>query len=407
VSEHDVAYERAAVPAPPARHAARSDGTPVAAEGHELLTVLARRAAGHGDVAPVVRRQPELGRPPLRLRGGDLTLTPGAPRSLLGSRLIMPGSLRVSSLLGVRGSPGFIVDIGPQGLLGGLLGSIDLRSSTRPGTPPDDVSEESQSRIQLVNPVLRLDPNRPRLSGAAVLSIGSDYPPAFKGPTEIDVTISSTELGEFSGTLGYGPLRGNFQLSLRYDTARLARALGDLGALGSELAHPGFRLTGGLNLGPLPLSRVSAEAPTTRPLDRPLLGAPAPFPLTASAGGVILAPPGALFTTAVPALGYTRTSFGERSGTSFTAAALPTLSPAAISGGEGLLRSFPVYLYSEITYVRRVGSGLDLGIAATLQIDSPTLAGLLGGGSQRPYEPTDQPPTPNIGARVFGRFSGL
>ena len=319
----------------------------------------------------------------------------------------MPGSLRVASLLGVGGSPGFIVDIGPRGLLGGLLGSIELHSSTRPGTPPGDVGEESRSRIRLVDPVLRLDPNLPRLSGAAVLSIDSEYPPAFKGPTEIDVTISSSELGQFSGTLGYGPLRGSFRLSLRYDTARLGRALGDLGALGSELTHPGFRLTGGLDLGPLPLSRVTAEAPTTRRLDRPLLGAPAPFPLTASAGGVILAPPGALFTTAVPALGYTRTSFGERSGSSLTAAALPTLSPAAISAGEGALRSFPVYLYAEITYVRRVAAGLDLGVGATLQIDTPTLAGLLGSGAQRPYEPTAEPPAPNVGARVFGRFSGL
>jgi len=373
---------------------------------HELTHVIQQRGR-----RPVLRRQPQPGAeepspfqlPPLTLPGTDVTLTPGPPGRLLGSRIPIPASLRVSNLGGLNlgTAPRFFVDLGPRTLVGGLLGNIDLHSSTRPGTPPDDVSEGSRSRISLVNPVLRLDPSVGRLSGSAVLSIGSEYPPAFKGPTEVDVRIASTELGEFSGELGYGPLQGNFELSLRYDTARLGRSLAELG---SELTHSGFQLSGGLRLGPLPLSTFSASAPTTRPLDRPLLGAPAPFPLTASAGGVILAPPGALFPTAVPALGYTRSSFGETSGTSVTAAFLPTLSPAAISAGEGPVRMFPVYAYVEVTHVRRVSSGLDLGVSATLQIDTPTLFG----GPRRGEAPApDQPATPNIGARVFGRFSGL
>ena len=96
----EAARERAAAPVPPARAGERNRSAPLAADGHELLAVLARRAAEHGEPA-VVRRQPEERPPsvPVRVPGGELTLTPGAPRSLLGSRLLMPGSLRVASLL--------------------------------------------------------------------------------------------------------------------------------------------------------------------------------------------------------------------------------------------------------------------------------------------------------------------
>ncbi len=371
---------------------------------HELAHVVQQRAG-----PAVVRRQPEK----VQVPGGEVTITPGAPRDLLGSGVLLPGNLRLASPLGLGGTPGFTVDIGPHGFLASLLGSIDLQVSPRPGARASDLSERGLKRIRLVDPVLKLDLDQPRLSGSAVLSIGSDYPPAVKPATDVDVRISSTDLREFSGTLGYGPLRGSFQLSLRYDTERLKRAAGasvlqrGLGPLGAEARETGFSLSGGLSLGPVPLTRFSAEAPHLRPRERSLLGAPAPFPLTASAGGVILAPPGAITSAAVPAFGYTRLSFGERSGTTFTAAALPTLSPTAISSGVGgPVRMFPVYLYTEITYVRQVGDGLDLGLSATLQIDTPTLSDILSSGPAPPYTPTAEPPTPNIGVRVFGRFSG-
>ena len=118
--------------------------------------------------------------------------------------------------------------------------------------------------------------------------------------------------------------------------------------LANEITHPGFSVSGGLRLGPVPLSTFSASAPTTVPLPSPLYGAPASFPLTYSAGGVVLAPPGSITDIAVPALGYTRSSFGATSGTSFTAAVLPTLSPASISAGAPLVRQFPVYAYAEV-----------------------------------------------------------
>jgi hypothetical protein len=189
--------------------------------------------------------------------------------------------------------------------------------------------------------------------------------------------------------------------------------------LANEITHPGFTARGRLRLGPVPLSTFSIEAPTTVPLSVPVYGAATPFPSTISAGGVVLAPPGSITDIAVPAFGYSRSSFGATSGTSITAALLPTLSPSAISSGQPLIRQFPVYAYAEVSHVRRVASGLDLGVRATLQISTPDLAGPLP-QSTDPVErfrqqhqdyldvtsrETQRPAVPNIGASVFGRFN--
>jgi hypothetical protein len=201
-----------------------------------------------------------------------------------------------------------------------------------------------------------------------------------------------------------------------------------LKALETELTHPGFSLRGGLGLdvpglGRLPLSRFSAEAPTTVPLARPLLGAPTDFPLTYQAGGVILAPPGAITDIAVPALGYTYSSFGARRGTAFTTAALPTLSPTAIGApGTSFNEKFPLFVFAELSHVRRVSSELDLGFRLTAQFSTPDLTGRAAGAGgdlnqqiqenaarfQQAGDPKAgaNPPVPNIGVSLFGRFGG-
>jgi hypothetical protein len=138
-------------------------------------------------------------------------------------------------------------------------------------------------------------------------------------------------------------------------------------------------------------------------------------------------PPGALFDVSAPALGYTRSSFGATSGTTLTAAALPSLSLSAISAKEGALRSFPVYAYAEFTHVRRVSGGLDLGIRIFAQVSSPIVQDIITGGGKPPPGdfnkqfqnmleqhqevkklPSEQKPAaPNLGLTIFGRFSGL
>ena len=199
------------------------------------------------------------------------------------------------------------------------------------------------------------------------------------------------------------------------DVDALRAALTNLAA---EASHPGFSLSGSLKLFGIPLTGFSAEAPTTVPLDRPLLGAPAPFPLSFRAGGIILAPPGSITDVAVPALGGTLSSFGRTSGANATIAALPSLSTEAINRGEPLVNQFPVYAYAEVSHVRRISDGLDLGVRVTVQLSTPELFGQNQKASnfdealtrtiqdfQNAQSNTPKLSTPNIGATLYGQFN--
>jgi len=472
---------------------------------HELAHTLQQDAPG----APpqTIHRQPNEpsepatpSLPPVSIPGTGLTLIPGLlrPTSLLGTRLPLPASLRLTNAIGVGSAPGFVLDLSPRLLVLSLLDNIDLSVSTRPGTPEGaEARPENQQRVSLLRPRLTFDPASGRLRGTAVLSVGSEYPPSMHGPTDLDVEIESTELGQFTGRLGYGPLSADFSLRLHYDTGRLERALSPvfapqggfagfwarfqaimrdvapgvplegrladvralfdalvagqvqvgpfvtrtlallgssipagadlarlraaLGQLATEATHPGFSLSGGLRLGPVPLTAFRAEAPTTVPLARPLLGAPTSFPLSYTAGGVVIAPPGAITSTAVPALGVSHSSFGERTGTSLTTALLPTLSTTAIGEGRPLVEQFPVYAYAELSHVRRITQDFDLGVRITAQVSTPEL---FGAPAAAPTDPaarlqqqilqyreaaggTGTAPPANLGLTVFGRFSAF
>jgi hypothetical protein len=474
---------------------------------HELAHVV--QQSGRTNGPPVLQRQegPGAGReqagplPPLTIPGTGISLFPSPLRlqSLLGQRLQVPASLRLTNALGLGPGPSFIADISPQMLMLHLLQSIDLHAWTRPGTPPGLESDPaSQARISLINPTVTFDTTTGTLRGRGTLSIGSDYPLTVKPPTDVSVEFASSQLGQFSGRLGYGPLHADFTLRLHYDTARFEQALRpvfapeggfagfwarfqvilrdtvpgiDLGgasealqsllrsvmtgevrgadfatrtlallsasipagadldrlrsalvSFAAEITHPGFTLAGGLGLGPIPLSRYTVTAPTTVPLSRPLYGAPAAFPLSYRAYGTVLAPAGSVTSVAVPAFGYTSASFGATSGTSLTAAVLPTLSPAAISAGEPLARQFPIYAYVEFSHIRRISSDLDLGLRLTLQVSTPDLARTGEPQGQnaadlldrmlRSYQEASRPPgseealLPNIGLSVYGRFGG-
>jgi uncharacterized protein DUF4157 len=404
---------------------------------HELTHVVQQGAGSPSSRGDVLQRQPNSAdpsepAPPVSLPGG-VTLFPGPLRpGLLGAPIPLPASIRVTNALGLGPGPTFIVDVAPRLLLGHIMQSVDLVTWTRPGTPSERAGDPaSQARISLVNPTVTLDPASGRIRGWATLSVGSDYPLRLKDPTDIAVAIESTRPGAFTGDLQYGPVVSSFELSLHYDTGRLEQALTStrggqegvssaLSAVGSELTHPGFTLSGGLRLrlpgrGSLPLSSYHAEAPTTTPLAHRLLSAPAPFPLTYSAGGIILAPPGGMFDFAVPAFGYTRSSFGERSGYSATAALLPTLSPRAISAREPFGNQFPVYAYVELSYVRRVSRRLDLGARLVIQqstispVPTPTDPAVQLQQALQHYREASapggpEPSKPNIGITLFGQF---
>lgn len=452
------------------------------------------------------RSDPSSSSPMLSVPGTELTLIPG-PLSpfLLGARIPLPSSLRITNELGLGSGPTFVLDASPELLVANILQTVDLYTWTRTGTPPGaELKPENKARISLTNPRVTLDPRSGRLRGSARLFVGSDYPPSISAPTEIDVEIEATELGQFSGQLGLGPLHTDFTLRLNYDTGRLEEALcpvavseaglsglwnrfqivlrdaipgikfdglsnalqsllssiitgelqvtefvtrtidliregipagTDLDGLrtallqfATEITHPGFTLSGSLGLdipllGTLPLTGFRAVAPTTVPLAQPLLGAPSAFPLSFTAGGVIIAPPGSISETAVPALGVTRSSFGEESGLSGTAALLPRLSTTAISAGEPIVNQFPVFTYAEISSVRRISENLELGLRLTVQVSTPELfgpakreSGDLGEQLTRilqDYQESTQqgtsstPVTPNVGLTLFGRFNAL
>ena len=197
------------------------------------------------------------------------------------------------------------------------------------------------------------------------------------------------------------------------DLAQLRKALEELG---QEFSHPGFHLVGGLGLGPVPLSHFEVTAPTTRPIPRPLPGAPTNFPSTIGAYGTVIAPAGSITQVPVPAFGGLYSRFNEREGFSAIGGLLPTISPESISAGRPFAAQFPVYLFAEVSYVRRVSDSLDLGVRVSGQVSTPqflapqppstdpveqfraTQTNYLQATSPQPLS------VPNIGVTVFGRF---
>lgn len=464
---------------------------------HELTHVVQQRRSGPS-IARQGNEEPLPAIPSFHLSNPGLTFFPGPWRSgVLGSPIPLPGSLRLTNALSVGTGPAYVLDLNPHQFVGTVLGELTLTSSTRAGTPEDRTGDpDAQQRIRLRNTILRLDPSSGRIRGTATMVVGTEYPEHLKAPMEIDVQIESTELGTFTGSLGYGPLHADFRLTLTYDSSRLASAVSpvfapgggfagfwarlqailrsaapginltgstgdslsslvtevlggrlngrqfamqtlelltqsipataDLAALRTslselveEITHPGFRLTGGLGLGPLPLSRFSITAPTTRPLDRPLLGAPTAFPSTIGAYGTVIAPAGSITQVPVPAFGGLYSRFNERSGFSAIGGLLPTLSPESISAGRPFAAQFPVYLFAEVSYVRRVTGNLDLGVRVSGQLSTPQFLAPPA-PSTDPVErfrethrdylnatgPTQTLTPPNIGVTIFGRFGG-
>ncbi len=472
---------------------------------HELVHAVRHAPQAGATIFRQEAEEPQL--PPIFVPGTDLTLIPGPlGPSPFGGSVPLPGRLRLTNALGLGSLPPFVLDVDPELLVLNVLDRVELNTWTLEGTPPGRKGEpESQGRISLINPRITLNPRGGLLRGEAILSVSTGYPERLAPPTEIKVAISSSELGQFHGQLGLGPLTADFDLALHYDVDRLDRALepvfaprGGLRGLGGrirrllessvprarldtltgtletlargvasgeltserfvtralalitesvppntdfeavgtalsefteELRRPGFELTGGLDLGFLPLTRFSATAPTTRARRRPLLEAPTSFPLTFTAGGIIPTPAGTL--TKTPALavpGVTYSSFGETSGTSVIGGILPLLDPTAISSGAPPIEQFPTSLFIEATHVRRLTDSLELGLRVTLKASTteelPRLfPGVFGRREeapadfgerlgqvveqiQRPRE-AEPPLVPTLGLTVFGRFELL
>ena len=357
--------------------------------------------------------------------GSTLSLFPGpGPLVLVGTRLPLPASLRATNALGAGSGPTFVADLDPQALVLHILNTVDLQSSTLPGTPEARQGDpDAQARVQLVSPTVRLDLRSGRISGWATLHVPSGYPAALHPGTDIGVRIDSTISDPMRWNVGasYGPLSADARIRIHYDLGRVARAApSGVGAVGRELVAPGVSVQGTGRLFGLPVTTFGLEADTTRARERPLLGAPTAFPSRSHAAGIIVAPPGSITSVAAPALGATVSSYGARSGYTGTAALLPTLSPSAISAGGPASAMFPVYAYAEVSYVNRVSDGLELGIRAVLQVNSAELINRPQGLEPDPPGPRPAPdtisrdPTPLAtplspfgGVTIFGRFNAL
>ena len=372
--------------------------------------------------------------PAVHANVGDtrLTLIPGpGPLKFLGQRLRLPGSLRLTNAFGLGRGPTFVADLDPRQLVVHLLGGVDLASSPVAGTPTEhEADPDRQATLRLVSPTLRLDFRSGRIEGWATLHVPSAYPAHLHPGTEVAIRVESSVLDplSWSAKASYGPLEANATIRLHYDIDRLVGAIGsESGGLATELSHPGFSARGSLGLKlpgfRLPLSGFEINAPSTVPRRRSLLGAPTPFPSSYMAGGWIVAPPGSVTSVPVPAFGFTGSTFGERSGLSGTVAATPTLSTEAISKGDAFSQEFPVIAYAEVSYVRRISDGFELGVRANAQINTAQLVRPPHGlplpqpGPPRLAEPIDprhpapaqlEPPiSPYGGITIFGRFNGL
>lgn len=341
----------------------------------------------------------------------------GASRfTLLGDRFPLPARLRLTNAFGAGPGPTFVADLDPRQLVLHLMSSLDLAGGTVPGTPE---GKDAPAPTQLVNPTVRVNLRTGHLDGWATVHVPAAYPAHLHPGTDLDVRVDSDVTSPWRWTVGasYGPLVAEATVRLHYDPARLATAAhSGLSTVGSELAAPGFTADGTARLGPVPVAKFGAEAASTRPRQQPLLGAPNAFPSEQHAYGVIVAPAGSVTSVAAPALGGTYARYGERTGLSATAALLPTLDPEAKD--RGLSQLFPVHAYAEVSAVRRVSSGLELGLRTVLQVNSAELAvppALPAPDFHPPRANTDptKPPeltppfTPQVGVTVFGRFSAF
>ncbi len=198
---------------------------------HELAHTIQPSSTG----GPAIHRQPdpnapseEPSAPPGFSLPGGLTLFPGPERlfTLLGAPIPLPGSARLTNALGTGPGPSFVLDVAPERLVLTLLGSVDLSAGPLPGTNEASRNDPNlQSRVSLLTPILRLDPATGHLVGTATLRVPSGYPLNLHAPTDLDVRIRSTQLGSFTGRIGYGPLHADMNLQLHHDTDRLETAV--------------------------------------------------------------------------------------------------------------------------------------------------------------------------------------
>ena len=138
----------------------------------------------------------------------------------------------------------------------------------------------------------------------------------------------------------------------------------------AEITNPGLTITGTVRIASVPIGYFRFSADTTRETRSPLEGSSlsAGFPYTLFTLGPTLIPPGKVSDVANPALGLSLDIFREDWGFSASAAGRPFLG-SSDAGVLGLV---------EGKFVKRFGSGFDVGLQFSLKGEKS----LLGGGGE-------------------------
>jgi Domain of unknown function (DUF4157) len=233
---------------------------PEAAHERDADTVASAIALGHtpppisqGTAVAIARQPIEI--PKVSEKTG-ITVEPGPLRpGVLGLQFPLPTSITLLKPPGYgRGSwltaPSFMLRLDPRGLVAGLLDQVSLG-----GFP-------------LTNPTLVYDVGTDSITAVGTVSIPTKYP-GWDSPTNIEVRIRSSGLGQFNIQGTTGPLVAGLTLDISYNSAPLERVLkaataGNLAVaaagLGEVEREARFRIAGSAGVGwpahKLPLTYV-------------------------------------------------------------------------------------------------------------------------------------------------------
>lgn len=259
---------------------------------------------------------------------------------------------------------------------------IDLAKKAAPGTPePSDPSARNTTTVRLENPLLEIDEKTGQLRGLARLSVDdAQYPQGLVDPTVLQLHISSDPLKtlvddpqrpKFDINAEYGPIQADLKLKLKFDVTSLSRqeivqavASGNPDVFIDRLSTPGFDLSGLVQfaviknipvLNKILRTKISMWAPSTKPIERPLRGAPTGHELYMQLFGIIPVPAGAIFETQSLGYGITGQSWTKSTGSTYSVAGLAVPSPTKLS-------EVSLYLYINYFKVWRVSDGWELSI---------------------------------------------
>src|SRR5438445_1293683 len=257
-----------------------------------------------------------------------------------------------------------------------------------------------QIKFKIEKPIISVDLKSGTISGTAVLSIPSDYPAQFKSPMEIPVTIiiqipqSAEQLSNLHAEIYANPFsyvadrrhnRIEATVEVRYDRNLLAKLVNELadaaknlqkGGKAGNLSQVAFDVEDLVRhvvpaLAKSLLVNVSGKALLTR-FDVDVDPIQKTIPSYHTSLGLIPIPSGSIFDFPALGLGGSR----KHGNWSMIGGLLAYPALPSIFSGAHPTKMFPAYGYVDVSYVRKISHGLDLGIGFTFAGNIWQLSGL-------------------------------